>query len=90
MPRPPTFGNAVVRYLSFRLLPEPPAAGGRLTEYVTLNGLGVVALAALVLIAGARYLFADGKSSSAGGAGAPNGKAGHSRAVAVVTAHATK
>ena len=39
---------------------------------------------------GAWYLFADGKSSSAGGAGAPNGKAGPSRAVAVVTAHATK
>ena len=79
-----------MRYFSFRLLPEPPAAGGRLTEYVTRNGLVIVALAALVLMGGAWYLFADGKSSSAGGAGAANGKGAPSRAVAVVTAHATK
>ena len=70
MPRPPTFGNAVVRYFSSRLLPDPPAAGGRLTEYVTRNGLVIVALAALVLIGGAWYLFAGDKSAP--GAGGPN------------------
>jgi membrane fusion protein (multidrug efflux system) len=52
---------------------------------VTRNGLVIVALAALVLIGGAWYLFADGKSS-APAAGGPNGKGG-ARAVAVVTAH---
>ena len=88
MPRPPTFGNAVVRYFSFRLLPDPPAAGGRLTEYVTRNGLVIVALAALVLIGGAWYLFAGDKSSRAG-AGGPNAE-GAARAVAVVTAHPAK
>jgi membrane fusion protein, multidrug efflux system len=76
-----------VRYFSFRLLPDPPAAGGRLTEYVTRNGLVIVALAALVLIGGAWYLFAGGKSAVPA-AGGPNGKAG--RTVAVVTAHAEK
>ena len=84
MPRPPTFGNAVVRYFSTRLLPDPPAAGGRLTEYVTRNGLVIVALAALVLIGGAWYLFAGDKS-------APGGRRrrtpGASRGAAVVTAH---
>jgi membrane fusion protein (multidrug efflux system) len=84
MPRPPTFGNAVVRYFSFRLLPDSPAAGGRLTEYVTRNGLVIVALAALVLIFGAWYLFAGDKSAPPGAQG-PN--AGATRAVAVVTAH---
>jgi membrane fusion protein, multidrug efflux system len=83
MARPPTFGNAVVRYFSTRLLPDPPAAGGRLTEYVTRNGLVIVALAALVLIGGAWYLFAGDKSAP--GARGPN--AGASRAAAVVTAH---
>ncbi|MGH8237961.1 MAG: biotin/lipoyl-binding protein, partial [Steroidobacteraceae bacterium] len=52
---------------------------------MTRNGLVIVALAALVLIGGAWYLFADGKSS-APAAGGPNGK-GADRAVAVVTAH---
>jgi membrane fusion protein, multidrug efflux system len=77
-----------VRYFSFRLLPDPPAAGGRLTQYVTRNGLGLVALLALALVGGAWYLFAGGKPS-AGGAGAPNGKGG-ATAVAVVTAHPAK
>jgi membrane fusion protein (multidrug efflux system) len=84
MPRPPTFGNAVVRYFSFRLLPDPPAAGGRLTAYVSRNGLAIVALVALVLIGGAWYLFAGDKSAPT--AGGPNGKAA-ARAVAVVIAH---
>jgi membrane fusion protein (multidrug efflux system) len=74
-----------VRYFSFRLLPDPPAAGGRLTEYVTRNGLVIVALAALVLIGGAWYLFA-GKSAPT--AGEPHGQ-GAARGVAVVTAHPT-
>src|SRR5918995_3480842 len=82
-PRPATFGHAVVRYFSFRLLPDPPAAGGRLTEYVTRNGLVIVALAALVLIGGAWYLFAGDKSAP----GARGRNAGASRAAAVVTAH---
>jgi membrane fusion protein (multidrug efflux system) len=73
-----------VRYFSFRLLPDPPAAGGRLTEYVTRNGLVIVALAALVLIGGAWYLFAG--DESAPGARGPNG-GGAARAVAVVTGH---
>ncbi|HXS88612.1 MAG TPA: efflux RND transporter periplasmic adaptor subunit [Steroidobacteraceae bacterium] len=54
---------------------------------MTRNGLVIVALAALVLIGGAWYLFAGGKSA-APAAGGPNGKGG--RAVAVVTAHAEK
>jgi hypothetical protein len=87
MPRPATFGNAVVRYFSFRLLPDPPAAGGRLTEYVTRNGPVIVALAALLLIGGAWYLFAGGKSAAPAGGG-PNGKAG--RSVAVITTHPAK
>jgi membrane fusion protein (multidrug efflux system) len=75
-----------VRYFSFRLLPEPPAAGGRLTEYVTRNGLVIVAVAALVLIGGAWYLFAGDKSSST--ASGPNGQgAARGGGVAVVTAH---
>ena len=52
---------------------------------MTRNGLVIVALAALVLIGGAWYLFADGKSSTPA-AGGPNGQGG-ARAVAVVTAH---
>jgi membrane fusion protein, multidrug efflux system len=70
------------------LLPDPPAAGGRLTQFVTRNGLGVVALAALVLGGGAWYLFAGGKQSAPGAAGpdAPGG----ARGVAVITAHAVK
>jgi membrane fusion protein (multidrug efflux system) len=76
-----------VRYFSFRLLPDPPAAGGRLTEYVTRNGLVIVALAALLLIGGAWYLFAGDKSASPA-AGGPNSKGG--RSVAVITAHPTK
>ena len=77
-----------MRYFSFRLLPDPPA-GGRLTEYVTRNGLVIVALLALAAVGGAWYLFADGKASSSGRAGAPNGKGGVA-AVAVVTAHPAK
>ena len=76
-----------MRYFSFRLLPDPPASGGRLIEYVTRNGLGLVALAALVLIGGAWYLFAGGKSAP--DAAGPNAR-GAAREVAVVTAHATK
>jgi membrane fusion protein, multidrug efflux system len=76
-----------VRYFSFRLLPDPPAAGGRLTEYVTRNGLVIVALAALLAIGGGWYLFAGGKSA-APAVGGPNGKGG--RAVAVITTHAAK
>lgn len=75
-----------MRYFSFGLLPDPPA-GGRLTEYVTRNGLVIVALLALALVGGAWYLFADGKPSS--GADAAKGKAAIS-AVAVVTAHPAK
>ncbi len=86
MPRPATFGNAVVRYFSFRLLPDPPAAGGRLTEYVTRNGLVIIALGALVLIGGAWYLFAGDKSGPAAG---PNAR-GNAGGVAVVTAHPEK
>ena len=71
MPRPPTFGNAVVRYFAVRLLPDPPAAGGRLTEYVTRNGLVIVALAALVVIGGAWYLFA-GDNAGAGALAGPS------------------
>jgi membrane fusion protein (multidrug efflux system) len=74
-----------VRYFSFRLLPDPPGAGGRLTDYVTRNGLVIVALVALALVGGAWYLFAGGKPS---GAGAPGKSA--TQAVAVVTAHAAK
>jgi membrane fusion protein (multidrug efflux system) len=51
---------------------------------VTRNGLVIVALAALVLIGGAWYLFAG--DESAPGARGPNG-AGAARAVAVVTGH---
>lgn len=76
-----------MRYFSFRLLPEPPAAGGRLTEYVTRNGLIFVALAALVLVGGAWYLFADSKAPGAGGA---NPRTAAARTVAVVTAHPAK
>jgi membrane fusion protein (multidrug efflux system) len=72
-----------VRYFSFRLLPDPPGAGGRLTDYVTRNGLVIVALVALALVGGAWYLFAGGKPS---GASAPDKNA--TQAVAVVTAHA--
>jgi membrane fusion protein, multidrug efflux system len=54
---------------------------------VTRNGLIIVALAALILIGGAWYLFAGDKSAPA--AGGPNGR-GAARSVAVVTAHATK
>jgi membrane fusion protein (multidrug efflux system) len=74
-----------VRYFSFRLLPDPPAAGGRLTDYVSRNALVIVALVALALAGGAWYLLAGGKSS---GAGAPGKSA--AQAVAVVTAHAAK
>jgi membrane fusion protein, multidrug efflux system len=69
-----------------RLLPDPPGAGGRLTQYVTRNGLVIVALLALALIGGAWYLFAGGKPSAAGGADSK----GEARAVAVVTMHAAK
>jgi membrane fusion protein, multidrug efflux system len=55
---------------------------------VTRNGLAVLALAALVLIGGAWYLFAGGVSSAP--TGGPNANKGSARAVAVVTAHATK
>jgi membrane fusion protein, multidrug efflux system len=72
-----------VRYFSFRLLPDSPAAGGRLTEYVTRKGLVIVALAALVLIGGAWYLFA-GDKAAAPTAGGPNARGG---GVAVVTGH---
>jgi len=74
-----------VRYFSSRLLPDPPGAGGRLTDYVTRNGLVIVALVALALIGGAWYLFAGSKPA---GAGAPGKSA--SQAVAVVTAHAAQ
>lgn len=77
-----------MRYFSFRLLPEPPASGGRLTEYVTRNGLIFVALAAVVLAGGAWYFFADSKTPGAGGAN-PGGAAA-ARAIAVVTAHPAK
>jgi membrane fusion protein (multidrug efflux system) len=49
----------------------------------------IVALVALVLVGGAWYLFANNKSSSAGGAGAPNGRAAANE-VAVVTTHPAK
>jgi membrane fusion protein, multidrug efflux system len=75
-----------VRYFSFRLLPDPPAAGGRLTEYVTRNGLVIVALAALLAVGGAWYLFAG--KSAVPAAGGPNGKGG--RSVAVITTHPAK
>ncbi len=55
---------------------------------MTRNGLGLAALAALVLIAGAWYLFAGGRSS-APLAGGPDGN-GAARGVAVVTTHAAK
>jgi membrane fusion protein (multidrug efflux system) len=64
------------------LLPDPPAAGGRLTHYVTRNGLVIVAVLALALIGGAWYLFGSGKSSPA--AGVADGKSA-AQAVAVVT-----
>jgi membrane fusion protein, multidrug efflux system len=54
---------------------------------VTRNGLVIVALAALVLIGGAWYLFAGDKSAP--GAGGPNA-GGPARGVAVVTAHPAK
>jgi membrane fusion protein (multidrug efflux system) len=73
-----------VRYFSFRLLPDPPATGGRLTEYVTRNGLVIVALAALVLIGGAWYLFAGDESAPS--ARQPNA-GGAARGVAVITGH---
>jgi membrane fusion protein, multidrug efflux system len=82
------YGNLVVRYFSSRLLPEPPAAGGRLTQYVTRNGIGLVALAAVALVGGAWYLFAAGKPAEPA-AGAANAQ-GSARTVAVVTAHAVK
>jgi membrane fusion protein, multidrug efflux system len=54
---------------------------------VTRNGLVIVALAALVLIGGAWYLFAGDKPAP--GAGGPN-SGGAVRGVAVVTAHPAK
>ena len=54
---------------------------------MTRNGLAFVALAALLLIGGAWYLFAGGKSA-APAAGGPNGKG--ARSVAVITTHAAR
>jgi len=54
---------------------------------VTRNGLVIVALAALLLIGGAWYLFAGGKAA-APAAGGPNAKGG--RSVAVITTHPAK
>ena len=51
---------------------------------MTRNGLVIVALAALLLIGGAWYLFAGGKSAAPVGGG-PNAKGG--RSVAVITTH---
>ncbi|HKQ15975.1 MAG TPA: efflux RND transporter periplasmic adaptor subunit [Steroidobacteraceae bacterium] len=53
---------------------------------MTRNGLVIVALAALLAIGGAWYLFAGGKSAAP--TGGPNAKA--SRSVAVITTHPAK
>lgn len=75
-----------MRYFSSQLLSDPPAAGGRLTDYVTRQTITIAALVLAALIGGAWYFLGDSKSSAPAAADAQ----GAGRSVAVVAAQPVK